>query len=318
MRLIFTALFFLTLFSSRSALALTWNEPWHEQVVKNADFFVLAKVTTSDPDKGVIATIIRSLDGSNLSGIITINDFYQLDICSSSGGHGPEFHFERIDTCYFFLKKNTAGAYSIATPTSGFSAVLKNNVRATYRHSYHQASVPQDVYEPTMTAIFRKYHGQDFDRTYIDGFIKKSLALAPAKINEEGMATFFLQHVALETMFHLGLTSNYALTLPFLHDTSNFHAQLSAARALTSINTPESKQQLLALLNNQATEDFPKTVAVWTLASYNPKELKTDLQKLLRKASDEKTGFGGNIMDPRVCTSVPTVKEALAKLTAQL
>ncbi|WP_303312226.1 hypothetical protein [Hymenobacter sp. BT730] len=318
MRLLYITLFILLLFNNRSVQALTYNEPWHEQVVKNADFFVLAKVISSDPDKGLTANIIRSLDGSNLSGIITINNFYQLDICSSSGGHGPEFHFEKTDTCYFFLKKNAAGVYSIATPTSGFAPVANKNVRATYRHSYHQASVPQSVYEPTMTAIFRKYHGQDFDTAYINDFIKKSLALAPAKIDEEGMSTFFLQHVALETMFHLGLTSNYALVLPFLHDTSNFHAQLSAARALTGINTPESKQQLLAMLNDKATGDFPKTVAVWTLASYNPKDLKKDLEKLLKRASKEETGFGGNFMDPRICTSVPTVKEALTKLTAQL
>ena len=69
----------LMLFSSRSAWALTWDEPWHEQVVAKADFFVLAKVNTSDA-KGIKATIIRALDGSNLSGAIDITGFYLLDL----------------------------------------------------------------------------------------------------------------------------------------------------------------------------------------------------------------------------------------------
>ena len=189
---------------------------------------------------------------------------------------------------------------------------------ATYRHSYHQALVPQAVYEPTMTAIFQHYHGQPYDAAYINGFVSKYLALVPAKIDAAGMPVFFLQHVALETMYHLGLSTNYALLLPFLHDTKNKHAQIGAARALTAMNTPEARQQLLALLQDPQTGDFPKTVAVWTLTAYHPVELKPALQALEKMASAEENGFGGNIMDPRVCTSVPSVKEALAKLTASL
>lgn len=308
----------LLLTGSHSAFATTWDEPWHEQVVKKADFFVLATVVSSDEEKGITATIIRSLAGGKLTGTIKITDFYLLSLCSSSGGHGPEFPLSKADTCYFFLKQNAKGNYSIATPSTGFAAVSKKNVYATYRHSYHQALVPMAVYEPTMTAIFQHYHGQAYDAAYINGFIAKNLATAPAQIDEEGMPTFFLQHVALETMYHLGLTTNYALVLPFLHDTKNIHAQIGAARALTAINTPEAKQQLVALLKDADTRDFPKTVAVWTLASYQPKELKATLLELEKTASTEENGFGGNIMDPRVCTTVPSVKEALTKLTAAL
>ena len=319
MRTLLITFFCLLLFAgSRSALATTWDEPWHEQVVKNADYFVLAKVISSDAKSGITATIIRPLAGSSLAGTIKITAFCLLNICSSSAGHGPEFPLEKADTCYFFLKKNTTGNYSIATPTTGFAAVANNNVYATYRHSYHQALVPMAVYEPTMTAIFQKYHGQAYDATYITGFIAKYLAMAPANMDEAGLPTFFLQHVALETMYHLGLTTNYALVLPFLHDTKNMHAQVGAARALIGINTPDAKQQLLALLKDPNTGNFTKTLAVWTLASYQPKELKTALQELEKIASTKDNGFGGNIMDPRVCTEIPTVQAALAKLTAAL
>ncbi|WP_277225347.1 HEAT repeat domain-containing protein [Hymenobacter sp. YC55] len=299
-------------------MALTWKEPWHEQVVQKADYFVIAKVISSDPEKGVTATVIRTLGGNELTGNIKINDFYLLDICSRSGGHGPEFHLDKADTCYFFLKQNTSGGYSIATPTTGFATVFGKKVRATYRHSYHQARVSQEVYEPTMTAIFRKYHNLDYDKIFVNNFLSRYLRLPPAKINEDQMETFFLQHAALETMYHLGLNNNYTLILPFLHDSKNFHLQISAARALSGINTADSKKHLIDLLSDKETENFPKTVAVWTLASYNPKELKDLLRKLASKASEEETGFGGNIMDPRICTRIPSVKVALTELSEQL
>lgn len=318
MRVLLIALFSLLVLTRNIAFATTWDEPWHEKVVKNADFFVLAKVVSSDEKKGITATVIRSLAGGSLAGNIKINDFYLLNICSTSGGHGPEFHMGNTDTCYFFLKKNAQSNYSIATPTTGFAAMFSHKVYATYRHSYQQALVPQGVYESTMTAIFQHYHGQPYDAAYINSFISEYLALAPAKIDKEGMSTFFLQHVALETMYHLGLSSNYALLLPFLRDTANKHAQIGAARALTGINTAEAKQELLVMLQDPNTSDFPKTVAVWTLASYHPTELKAKLQTLEQSASTEENGFGGNIMDPRVCTDIPTVKAALTKLTATL
>ncbi|WP_201984050.1 HEAT repeat domain-containing protein [Hymenobacter rubidus] len=317
MRHLTTLLLLFASLLARPAVALTWDEPWHEQVVKKADSFVLAKITAST-GKGITATIIRTLGGRGLSGTIRITGFYLLDICSSSGGHGPEFYTGNADTCYFFLQQNTKGNYSIATPSTGFAAVKKANVVATYRHSYHQALVPQSVYEPTMTAIFRHYHGQEYDHASLARFLASALALPPARIDEAGMHTFFLQHVALETIYHVGLSKYYEQVLPFLHDTANFHARVSAARALTASNTPAAKQQLLQLLRDKDSGDFTKVIALQTLARYQPHELKPELTKLAAQASDESNGFGGNIMDPRVCTHLPTVKAAMTKLAESL
>ncbi|GAA4361587.1 hypothetical protein GCM10023185_28750 [Hymenobacter saemangeumensis] len=299
------------------AAATTWDEPWHSQVVKAADSFIMAKIGASDEHKGITATVIQTLGGAPITGKIQINDFYLLNMCSSSG-HGPELHMGDADTCYFFLKKNAAGTYSLPTPTTGFAPLSHKTVMATYRHSYHQAMVPQAVYEATMTAIFLHAHGQPYDSDYIAKYVSTTLALPPATIDKAGMTTFFQQHVALETMYHLGWNANYELVLPFLRDTKNFHAQISAARALTGFNTPDARQQLLTLLRSKETDGFAKTMAVWTLASFQPKELKPELEQLARSASAGKDGFGGNIMDPRVCTRIPTVKEALLKLVASL
>lgn len=311
-------LFLLLAAVSRLAHATSWDEPWQETVVKKADYLVLARVTAADAHKGIKAKVIRSLGGGALPDTIKISSFYGLQLCSTSPGEEPAFELGSTDSCYFFLQKKPSGEYAIATPTTGFARVKAGQVAATYRHSYHQALVPQAVYEATMTAIFQHYHGQEYDAAPINALITNALALPPAHLDAAGRTTFFLQHAALETVYHLGLTTHYEAVLPFLRDTTNFHAQVSAARALTATPTPEDKQLLIKILASKNARDLTKVVAIKTLTTYRPAELKPQLAALAQTASDEPNGFGGNIMDPRICTQVPTVKEALTTLVAGL
>jgi hypothetical protein len=311
-------LFLLLTAVGRLAHATSWDEPWQETVVKKADYLVLARVTTADARKGIKATILRSLGGGALPDTVKINGFYSLQLCSSSPGEEPAYELGGTDSCYFFLQKKPSGDYAITTPTTGFARVKTGQVAATYRHSYHQALVPQAVYESTMTAIFQHYHGQEYNLAPITALINSALALAPAHLDAAGRSTFFLQHAALETIYHLGLTTHYEAVLPFLRDTTNFHAQVSAARALTATPTPEDKQLLIKVLTSKTSRDLAKVVAIKTLTTYRPAELKPQLAALAQTASEEHNGFGGNIMDPRICTQVPTVKEALTTLVSGL
>jgi hypothetical protein len=299
--------------------ATTWDEPWHDQVVKQSESFVLAKIISFDTNKGVIISILKQLAGKPIKDTIQITDFYLLHLCSASAGEGPEFHFKGADSCYFFIKKNDKNEYCIATPTTGFAVVHDGIVVATYRHSYHQARVDLPLYENTMAAIFNNYHALPYDKAYITSFIDKTLALKPAGINAEEIGTFFNQHVALECIYHLGLTDHYKSIVPFLKDTANMHAQISAARALTPYNTPECNQLLINTIgDNKAANDFAKVICIWTLGSHKPQNIKDALTKLLPAASTQENGFGGNIMDPRVCTTFPTVKDALTELIGKL
>ncbi|MDP9081546.1 MAG: hypothetical protein M3O71_29395 [Bacteroidota bacterium] len=311
-RIPFICLLFVCVFSISKAT--TWDEPWQDQVVKQADYFVFAKVISFDKNKDVTISIIKQLGGKPLVGTIKITNFYLLHLCSSSAGEGPEFHFKNVDSCYFFIKLTARGEYCIATPTSGYAAERNGKVVATYRHSYHQALVDQKIYYNTMKAIFNKYHGLAYDKTYIITFINKYLALKPAGYNKDHIETFFNQHVALECIYHLGLTGYYERIIPFLKDTTNFHNQASAARALTAYNSDQGKRALLNTINDKGTSDFVKVICIWTLKTYKPKELKSELIKIEQKASTEENGFGGDIMDPRVCTHFPNVKDALADL----
>ena len=310
-------LFVLTFLSSANTYATTWDEPWADKVIKGSTSFILAKVIATDPDKGIKIVILKTMSGKKLTDTILINNFYLLDLCSSSG-HGAEFETETIDSCYFFINQNTKGQFCIATPTTGFDYVSDGQVSATFRHSYHQASVPVSVYEKTMTAVFNNYHGLPYDKEYIEKFVNEKLGISPAGFGESEINTFFLQHVALECVYHLKLNIKETLLLPFINDKNNFHNQVSAARAMRAFNTETNKQELLKAIGDTTKRNFVRVMCVWSLSEFNPKELKTQLQKLEESASDERDDFGGNIMDPRICTHIPSLKEALKELVEKL
>jgi hypothetical protein len=314
-----TIFFSVLIFLYTSVSATTWDEPWQDKVIKEAEVLVFAKIKTTDVEKGVTIDVVKTLAGKEIKGEITITDFYLLDLCSTSGGHGPEFHFPKgTEDYYFFLKKNEKGEYCIATPTTGFDYIKDSKVYANYRHSYHQTITTVDVYEKTMTAIFNNYHDQPYDTSFVRSYVLQYLSLKPAGFSETEINTFFAQHVALECIYHLRLTGFYDNIIPFLNDNSNFHNQISAARALMAYDSEDCKKQLLKTISDPKANDFPKVMCIWTLASFKPKELKKELTKLKASASEEENGFGGNIMDPRVCTSVPTVKDALEQLIVAL
>src|SRR3982750_1471242 len=128
-----TLVILVTVLTITKSFATTWDEPWANQVIKEATSFVLAKVVSSNPEKAIKIRIIKTLGGNSLTDTIFISNFYLLDLCSSSGGHGAEFITETVDSCYFFLKKNDQGQYCIATPTTGFDYVNENHVMATFR-----------------------------------------------------------------------------------------------------------------------------------------------------------------------------------------
>lgn len=305
------------IFTAVTSSATTWDEPWADKVIREASSFVLAKIKSCDPDKGIAIQIIKTLGGKELKDSLVISDFYLLTICSSSG-HDAEFRVAKTDSCYFFIKQNGKGNYCIATPTTGFSYVADGQVMATYRHSYHQASVPVVVYEKTMTAIFNNYHYIAYDKGYTDAFINEYLAKKPAGFSENEIDIFFLQHVALECVYHLRPGIKESLIFPFLNDLANFHNQVSAARALVACNTNETKQALLKVISDTAHRDFVKVMCIRTLGQFNSSEIKPRLIEIAGTASGKADDFGGNIMDPRVCTHIPTVKDALDELIAKL
>jgi hypothetical protein len=307
---------FLSVFIICSTLsfATTWNEPWQAAIIKEADSFVFARIESINIREGIAISIEKNLAGKPLSGELIITNFYLLEL----GSYSVEITFSNFNGMtegYFFLKQNNNGDYCISTPTSGVAGVKNSFVYATYRHSYHQALVPIDIYEKTMIAIFNNYHNQPYDQQFINDYVRECIARDPAKTGE---SLFFAQHVALETIYHLRLTGFYSNILPFLADISNFHNQVSAARALIAYNTPACKEELVKILSSEKEDDFVKVICVWTLSEFHPLELKERLNEIAGTASTEKNGFGGNLMDPRIGTFFPDVKSAIQRLVSEL
>ncbi|GAA4340589.1 hypothetical protein [Flaviaesturariibacter amylovorans] len=306
----------LLIFGNSPARALTWDEPWADSVIRKSSSFVLGNVLSSDPRTGIRIQVFRTLGGKPVPDTVLISGFYDLRICSNSGDV-PEFRIQKTDSCYFFLYEDADQRFSIATPTTGFDYVLDGQVIGTYRHSYHQAQVPVAAYELTMGAIFNHYHGRSYDAAAVRAFVLEQLGQPPAGFGEQELGRFFRQHAALETVYHLRLQVPETLLLPFLRDRKNFHNQVSGARALGSIPTGSARGALLAVVGDSTYRGFVQVMCLRALGP-DPKDFKSRLQQLEETATDEEDDFGGNLMDPRICTDLPSVKKAIRRLLDQL
>jgi len=291
---------------STNSFAETWNEPWQKEIIQHAEYFVFGKVISND-ETGARIKIIKSFS-DGISGEILVNGFSMLNLMSSSG-HGLHLNFEKDQLLYLFLNKREDGNFAIPTPTSGYATIdEKNNVLATYRHSYHQASVPKEIYELTYSEIWKYQKFKKYDKEKINNFIDKQLAKNPAGFGEGEVATFFLQHVAMETAYLLD--KPLELKKVEKHITSdNFHSRISALQSLTGNNNEISKEYLFNFIKNEKNGNFEKVIAIWALKKTDP-SYDFRLKQLSKDLSDEDTGFGGNIMDPRIGTHFPTPKSA--------
>lgn len=308
---------FLLLAMWHSAQATTWDEPWHETVVPNAQSLVLGVVTEVDSTKKVEVNLIRHIAGEEVKSKFRINGFSLLELCSASG-HGPEFEFGVGDTVYFFLNSGEGKGYRIATPTTGFAKVENGEVFATYRHSYHQALVSQELYEWSQRAIFQGYHGGAWDTARVRDFIEEQLSLRESGMGEDELETFFTQHVALELMYHLRYLHKPGVVVGWMMNGENYHTRISAARALRNPYKDHVIDQFLRLLKDEE-DNFFLVVLIRSLAELDiPDFYQVELEAVLANLSDEEASFGGNLMDPRVCTSLPSPREAMQALLDKL
>ena len=296
--------------------ATTWDEPWMDEVIAGSASFVRVTVTAQRANE-VEVKVTRHLAGTTTPSDIKLVGYSLL---SMGGASLPEtsFPFHAGSDYYLFLEKADEGAgYRIATPTTGWAAVTGDGVFATYRHSYHKALVPEDVYELTMTAIFNRIHGMRKDETPARRFVSTELSQRPAVLTETAevkeQAQFFRQHAALETFRYLGSEQELDLIDPFL-ETDDFHVQVSAVRALAGVRSKAASRKLMGFIEAER-HGFAKVMAVWGLREQGAKDMLPRLRQFVSRGKDEETGFGGNLMDPRIGTRFPpSVKEAVEEL----
>ena len=308
---------FICFIIAHHARATTWDEPWHDEVMRNSESLVKVKITANQ-GSGVKAEVIKFLAGARTPEQIELRGYSRLTLISSSSSDDElRLPFTVGHIYYLFIKKSEkTNTYQIPTPTSGWAELEGANVAATYRHSFHKALVPEEVYEKTMQAIFNGTKGQPYDTDFIERFTKEQLTQSVAVLKQEDaamMKRFFLQHVALESFYHLGKGVDLALLIPFIN-ADDYHVQISACRAVSRIDSPSSKDLLMKFIEGNGA-GFAKVMCVWGLKRLNAKGMTSRLEAYLKTGADQETGFGGNIMDPRIGTYFPeSVKAAIKEL----
>jgi hypothetical protein len=302
---------------THNARATTWDEPWHDEVIRNSDSFVKVKIT-ADQGGVVKAEVIKFLAGERTPQQIELKGYWRLQLISISSGDGElRLPLAPGQVYYLFIKKSEkSNTYQIPTPTSGWATMQGAEVAATYRHSLHKALVPVEVYEKTMQAIFNGAKGQPYDTNFIETFIKEQLTQSVAALKSDDsamMKRFFLQHVALESFYHLGKGADLALLTPFT-ESDDYHVQISACRAVSRIDTTASRELLMKFIEGKGV-GFAKVMCVWGLKRLNAKAMIPRLEAFLKSGTDQETGFGGDIMDPRIGTYFPeSVKDSIKVL----
>jgi hypothetical protein len=303
-------------FSFFFSFSATWDEPWQEDILKNSEYFILGRVIDSKPGS-VKIKVMKNFGEAKTESEITLEGFHMLNICTKENEEDlPRFYFHMIDTVYLFLKKLDIG-YCIATPTSGYAIVSNGTVLSTFRHSFHQAHLPMSTFEKVMVPIWNSYRGAPYDIKSVNEFLEKNLSEKPAGFRDHEIKLFFNQHAALELMYHLKIADKMNLLKPFVNCQNN-HLMISAVRCLGNINTDESKKMLLGFINDNTKDNFTRVLAVWSLKKLKPVELKAQIKKAAETANETPTGFGGGKDDPRNCTSIPNLKEALTDLIGTL
>lgn len=297
--------------AATSARATTWDEPWTEEIMKAADSLVEVEIT-GDASPLSVRTI-KVWAGAAVPDTWQLDGFHMLGLRSVSGGHGPAYHFDKGDKILAWVKAgDKAGVYSLPTPTSGYALIRDDGqVEAALRHSYHRMLVTKEMYLQAATAIFAHLHDQrDIDLSFLTGWVTTYLGKPPSKLDSEpATVLFFQQHVVLESLMYFGKAEHVPVLAPFVR-AEVWHQRVSAARALGGIGGPDAEAALLERVASDEA-DFVKVIAVWGLVRMDAKGAVPRLRELQKTASTESTGFGGNLMDPRIGTSFPTVKGAI-------
>lgn len=300
---------FLALTTSPRPTYSTWEEPMHEEVVRSAAAFVKATVIdfSAEEDRAGTATfkLEKRAAGVDVEPVFVVDGYSRLRLMSFTTGSYPQMRFRKGGIYWLFLERTTGSrSWKVATPESGSAPVTDGAVRAAYHNSIRLAVVPESLYEATQTAIFNHLHGRAADPALMKAWAADLLAKPPAAPTSDPSSDesklFFSQHAILETFYYLGTESEAPKLEPFLVAKSG-HVVLSALRALSRLQSIESKRRALLLLKSDA-ELGSKAAAVQALRRMNARELADELKALLPSLPQESAEYNLGIMDGRIGT----------------
>lgn len=296
--------------------ASTWDEPWHEQVLKQADTLGLYEVAAIDADR-IELRRIKTLAGVQTPDRVQVDGLYLMPDAHRHHDHGQDERLawlQKGERAYLLLKR-VGKSWQLPTPSAGSAGFMEDGrVAATYRASFHQAIQAADAYERVQSCLFLVLHDGECNVAALSQDLDAPLREEPAGLGGEGTERFFRQHVALESAALLGRSIPLATLEPFLM-LDDYHVQLSAVRALAVNAEPGRNARLLEFVQDDSREMAARVMAVRIVADLADPELLSALRAYAPKAPQDKAGLAMSIMDPRVGTRFPpTLKDAISEL----
>lgn len=300
------------------AHAGTWDEPWHDEVLRQADTLGLYEVVQVDAKKLTLRRI-RTLAGEQTPDQLVVDGLYRLPHHEDTAGHGLDesMAFVEAGEQSYLLLKRVDGHWQLPTPSSGFATLIaEGRVAATYRASFHQAVQDADDYERVQACLFRALHDGECDVATLAAELDAPLAETPGGLNgtEADAERFFRQHVALESAALLKRSLPLSTLEPFLQD-AGYHTQLSAVRALVVNAEPGRNARLLAFIQDPERDVSARAMGVQLAAGLGDAALIAALKAYGPEAPEDEAALAMDIMDPRIGTRFPaSVKAAIEAL----
>lgn len=300
-------------------MATTWDEPWHRQVVANADSLVLVEVLSV---KGGVAHVraLKQLAGEATPAEFDVAVIDALELTSTNSASHDEHEIGLIaGSKAYLLPKHDKQAWTLLTPTAGIDQVQPGDaVAATYRISAHQALQGTADYELVQSCVFRQLHGGQCDVTTLQAQLDKPLRANPAALSEDATQKeqdmFFRQHVALESAYLLKRSLPLKELEPFLQS-GFFHTQISAVRALAASQDQGRNARLVEFIKDESRLPVAQAIAVVMAKELGDQALIAEIKTLAPKASDADSHLPIALMDPRIGTAFPpSVKAAIEEL----
>ncbi len=297
--------------------AHTWDEPWHREVVRQADSFGLFELVESD-GHGAKLKHIKTLAGATPPDTFPLSGYYRPGYFDSDD---HELGLGKGERAYLLLKRNGED-WQLATPTAGIDVLRGDGfVAATYRISFHQTLQRPDAYERVETCIFLHLHKETCDvgklANELDAPLREKAAALSETATVEEQELFFRQHVALEAAYLLGRDLPLNTLEPFLKS-DFFHTQISGVRAMASNRDPKRDARLLDFIRDDSRTPVARVMAVLTAQEFGSAALLDDIRAYAPLASEEESSLPiGSIMDPRIGTAYPpSLKQAIESLSA--
>ena len=97
---------FICFIVAHTARATTWDEPWHDEVMRNSESFVKVKVIANRGSE-VKAEVIKFLAGARIPEQIELRGYWRLTLTSISSADGElRLPFTPGEIYYLFIKKS--------------------------------------------------------------------------------------------------------------------------------------------------------------------------------------------------------------------